>query len=319
MATVKNTPRDTFLYLLAIITLVASAVSFGILVYQLIDIRFPDVLQQAYTPLSTYYDSIRSSLAALVVLFPVFVWVSWFLRKDVVAQPEKKDLKVRRWLLYLTVFVAALVMIGDLVALIYNFLQGELTVSFILKVLTIFFIAGSSLFYYLAELRDLKYPRALFQSVIVAIMALAVVFGFYTAGSPQNQRLIRFDDQKVSDLQMIQDRLVYTYWQQKGALPTALAQLNDPISGFAVPTDPQSGQAFEYHSTGVTSFQLCAVFNKASEGSSSSTSPVARPDIGYNNWQHGEGRVCFDRTIDQTLYPVNPQKPGSAPVPAPVQ
>ena len=306
MDNVKNTPRDTFLYLLAVITLVASAVSFGILVYQLIDIRFPDVLQQAYLSLSSYYDSIRSALAALIVVFPVFVWVSWFLRKDVVAHPEKKDLKIRRWLLYLTVFIAALVIIGDLVALIYNFLQGELTMSFVLKVITIFFIAGSSLFYYLAELRDLKYPRMMFQNVIVAIIALAVGFGFYTAGSPQNQRLVRFDDQKVNDLQTIQDRLVY-YWQQKVALPLALAQLNDPISGFSTPVDAQSGQSYEYHMTGVKSFQLCAVFNKANDNSSSTTARA--PGYAYNNWQHGEGRVCFDRTIDQALYPPNMPKP----------
>ncbi|MEK9157924.1 MAG: hypothetical protein AAB638_01935, partial [Patescibacteria group bacterium] len=88
------------------------------------------------------------------------------------------------------------------------------------------------------------------------------------------------------------------YWQQKGSLPANLEVLNDPISSFMSPRDPQTGEAYEYHLVSAKGFQLCAVFNKAT---------VAYPDA-YpfgNSWQHGAGRVCFDRTIDQALYPVN--------------
>ncbi|OGN16972.1 MAG: hypothetical protein A3C88_01895 [Candidatus Yanofskybacteria bacterium RIFCSPHIGHO2_02_FULL_50_12] len=315
--TVRNTPRDTFLYLLAIITLVASAVSFGILVYQFIDLKFPDPLRYGY-----YYSSsnanlgtIRGALAALIVLFPVFFWVSWFLRKDIVAHPEKRDLKIRRWLLYLTVFVASMVVIGDLVALIYNFLEGDLTTPFILKVLTILFIAGSTLFYYLSELRERSYPRRAFQAVVGGAVVLAVIYGFFVAGSPQNQRLVRFDERKVSDLASIQSYLVYTYWQQKGALPASLSELSDPISSFMVPNDPQTGQPYEYRRKGERAFQLCAEFNLPSQeiqkGSSIEPLP-ARPDYypRNENWEHGAGRTCFDRTIDPDLYPTKlPVKP----------
>lgn len=298
METTKNTPRDAFLYLLAIITLVASAVSFGLLAYQFINLAFPDVLMGGYT--TGYYNTIRGALAALVVVFPVFWWVTWFLRKDVLAHPEKKDLKVRRWLMYLTVFVAALVVIGDLVTLINNFLRGDLTTAFICKVIVIFFIAGSSLFYYLAELQEIKYPRKAFHWTVTGIVLLSVIYGFYIAGSPQNQRLMRFDDQKVSDLQTIQDRLVY-YWQQKAALPAQLGDLNDAISGFSVPSDPQSNQPYEYRVTGPRAFELCAQFNEVS-----GDTPVLQtyPTLpASSNWQHAAGRVCFERTIDATLYP----------------
>ncbi|HZZ99154.1 MAG TPA: DUF5671 domain-containing protein [Candidatus Paceibacterota bacterium] len=296
----KNTPRDVFLYLLAIITLVASAISFGSLAYKLIDIRWPDVLHNFVN-----YAGMRMSLATLVIVFPVFVWVSWYLRKDVVHNPEKKDLRIRRWLMYLTVFIASLVIIGDLVALIYNFLQGELTVTFIWKVVTILLIAGASLFYYLAELRDLHYRRKMFSWIVVVVVAVIIGLGFYKAGSPQNQRLLNFDQQKTSDLQMIQDRLVY-YWQQKAALPTALGQLNDPISGFNVPNDPQSGQAYQYQATGPRSFELCANFNLPS-------GPDESAFFG-GNWQHDSGQVCFNRTIDQALYPQASGAPKSAPM-----
>src|SRR3989344_80612 len=139
----KNLPRDVFLYLLSIGTLIASATYFGVLVFQYINVYFPDLINDYYFSASNYYGTIRQALATLIVIFPAYIWVSVFLKKDIQENPEKRDLKIRKWLLYLTVFVAALVVIGDLVALIDTFLEGELTTRFILKVLAIIFIAGS--------------------------------------------------------------------------------------------------------------------------------------------------------------------------------
>lgn len=295
-----STPRDVFLYLLGLITLIASAISFGIVVYQFIDLKFPDVLQYG-TP-SANYSSIRSALATLVVVFPVFFWVSRMLHKDVLANPAKREMKIRRWLLYFTVFVAGLTVIIDLVALIRSYLNGDLTTAFVLKVITIFFIAGSILFYYLSELRNRAYPRKVFQSVIIGVAVLSIIYGFYVAGSPQNQRLVRLDEQKVLDLQNIQSRILY-YWQQKGSLPPSLASLNDPLSGFVVPKDPQTSADYGYQPAGAHAFQLCANFNQPSQNSDI---PATSPD---QNWQHGSGQACFDRNIDQSLYPVRTSSP----------
>src|SRR3989344_1859795 len=152
----KNLPRDTFLCLLSIVTLVASAVSFGVLIFQYINVYFPHLLNDYYFSPSNYHGTIRQALATLIVILPVYVWVSRFLRKDVLNNPEKRELKIRKWLLYFTVFVAALVVIGDLVALINTYLEGELTARFILKALAIFFIAGSVFSYYYFELKESK-------------------------------------------------------------------------------------------------------------------------------------------------------------------
>src|SRR3989344_356135 len=147
----KNLPRDVFLYLLSVVTLVASAISFGILVFQYINVYFPDLLTDYYFSPSSYYGSIRQALAALIVIFPVYIWVSRFLKKDINENPEKRDLKIRKWLLYFTLFVAAIAIIIDLIVLLNNFLEGELTLRFILKVISILFIASSVFYYYLNE------------------------------------------------------------------------------------------------------------------------------------------------------------------------
>ena len=60
---------------------------------------------------------------------------------------------MRRWLTYLTLFLAAVVLVGDMITLVYNVLGGELTVRFVLKVLVAALIAGSIFGWYLVDLR----------------------------------------------------------------------------------------------------------------------------------------------------------------------
>ena len=318
-----NLPRDTFLYLLAIITLIAVAVSFGIVVFQMINVYIPDIVSDAYMSRSSYLSTMRSALAAVVIVLPVFLWVSWFLKKDIIKFPEKKELKIRKWLLYLTLFVAALVIIGDLVTLLRSFLEGELSQRFILKVVAILFIAGSILVHYLSELRDKGYGWIkIFDWAVISVVGAGVIAGFFMAGSPQSQRLVRLDERRVSDLQQIQWQVI-SYWQRKEMLPSRLDDLNDLLGGFVVPRDPENGNPYDYRAINKLTFELCAIFDTTSmnDGMDLVGKPVpvmTGPDgRGYpesqNVWWHGEGRVCFERTIDPDLYP--PSNDGLKPRP----
>lgn len=304
----KNLPRDTFLYLLAIVTLIVSAVGFGMAIFNYIDFYLPDPATDYYRSFRSYDEPIRQAMATLIVVFPVFFWVSQFLRKDLCANPEKKELKIRKWLLSLTLFIAALVIIGDLVTIINNFLRGELTARFLLKALTIFFIAGSAFYYYLAQLYEKKVKWfSPFSWIIACIVVASVVFGFVVIGSPFEQRERRFDERRESDLQTIQYELI-NYWQRKQILPRNLGDLENSISGFLVPKDPETGASYEYavvedKDTGAK-FQLCTTFKNSSidDGYVPKTL-VPRGDYYLNVWQHSAGRYCFDREIDPDLYP----------------
>lgn len=316
----KNLPRDVFMYLLSIVTLVASAVSFGILVFQYINVYFPDLINDYYFSPASYYGSIRQALATLIVIFPVYIWVSRFLKKDIQENPEKRELKIRKWLLYLTVFVAALVVIGDLVALINTFLEGELTTRFILKVLAIFFIAGSVFSHYYFELRELKSkPKRGFDGmtvyawVVIAVVAGAVVFGFFVAGSPQNQRTVRFDERRVQDLASLQSQII-NYWQKKNELPQNLDQLANDILGIVISRDPKTSASYEYAKLGNLKFELCATFETSSLENSNSRSkavPMMYPYPGgeIETWQHNAERTCFQRTIDPELFQLEKPRP----------
>jgi hypothetical protein len=244
-------------------------------------------------------------MATLMVVFPVFVWLSWFLRRDMSRHPEKRELRIRRWLLYLTLFIASLVIIGDLVALIMNFLNGELTTRFILKVLVILFIAGSAFAHYFSELRDKAFSwMGVFDKALVVLVVVGVVAGFWIAGTPAQQRAIRFDDRRVQDLSTIQYQVI-DYWQRKQVLPLNIGQLTNEISGFVAPKDPETGADYDYRVTGPMSFELCAVF------ATSNTEELVGKDISMpvypggepTNWAHAEGKVCFERKIDKDFYP----------------
>ncbi|MDP3762802.1 MAG: DUF5671 domain-containing protein, partial [bacterium] len=136
-------PKDIFLHLLSIVALYVSAGSFIALIFQYIDVYFPDPVADGYYSLQSAYSGIRWSVAILIVVFPVYVWASWFLGKMYQILPERRELKIRKWLLYFTLFAAALIIIGDLVSLIYNFLQGELTARFLLKILAVGVLAAA--------------------------------------------------------------------------------------------------------------------------------------------------------------------------------
>ncbi len=303
----KNLPRDVFLYLLAIVALGMTAVNFGTLLFQFINIYVLDVIADQFRYQSAYYSSIRWAVSTLIIVFPVFLWVSRFLKRDIDRNPEKRELKIRKWLLYLTLFVAGVVIIGDLVALVYNYLQGELTLRFFLKVISILFIASSIFYYYLNELRE-KASKTLngFSYLVMAAVSAATIWGFVVAGSPTSQRAVRFDEQRVQDLQSIQWQVV-NYWQSKEKLPANLNELRDSISGYAPPIDPVSELPYEYNVLGLLKFQLCANFQTSDQNSSPNRNPypkaIGPEPVSGDNWIHNPGHVCFDRTIDPDLFP----------------
>lgn len=147
--------REAFLYLVMFLTLYISAISMGTLLFQFTNHWVPDpLLPYEYGAYEGQTSLIRGATASLIIAFPVFFFVATVLRKTLKRDPEKRGSKVRKWLTYVTLFVAAGVIIGDLITLVTNVLAGELTLRFILKILSILLIAGTGFGYYLWDLRS---------------------------------------------------------------------------------------------------------------------------------------------------------------------
>ncbi len=304
----KTTAKDFFLYLGVIIGLYVSAVSFLMLMFQIIDKLFPLAGEYA----GNLDSAIRGSLAALIIFFPTFIYISFIANKDLETNPEKKDIWVRRWMIFLTLFVAGLTIAIDLTTLIYRFLGAEdLTTRFFLKV---FFVLAVAITVFRSTMYDLKrqtfeYTKIMkTRGIIVALVVVAaIVYGIVIIGSPASQRAKMMDDQRVNDLSNIQNQIVYSQWENKGEVPATLEALKDPISGFTIPTDPETKQSYEYKMISKNSFELCATFKTVVSTTTDTTKPVMYPYTN-ENWQHGAERTCFTRVIDEKLYPLNKNK-----------
>ncbi|MEK7124613.1 MAG: DUF5671 domain-containing protein [Patescibacteria group bacterium] len=302
----KNLPRNVFLHLFAMVALYWSAISFITLCWQYVNYYLPDIAVERY---GQYYSlgPIRFAIASLIIIFPLFVLATWFLNKIYRKESFVRESKTRKWLIYLTLFIASLVVVGDLIFVINTFLGGEITLRFVLKAFSVLLVAIAVFGYYLDDVRRPEPSKsAKLYAIAGGVLVLAMVIGaFFIVGSPAKARLAQLDQQRVNDLQSIQYQVV-NYWQRKGQLPENLAVLGDPISGYIVPNDPATSQPYEYNvkSAENLTFELCAVFSLSLHGNGDGRpKPVPAYDGFNQNWNHSQGRTCFERTIDKQLYP----------------
>ncbi len=279
----KMTPKDFFLYLGVTVTLYWSVGSFLSLLFEYINILFPSDLEYFSDPFS---PAIRFSVASLIVIFPIYLLLSKLINKDIQLIPERKDLSVRKWLLFLTLFISGIVLIVDLVTLVNTFLGGDLTTRFMLKVLVVFAVIGGVFMYYLNDLKGRLKNKKLIGFWVSLLVIVSLISGFIIIGSPQKIRDLRFDVLKVNDLSQLQSEII-RYWQDKEALPATLEDLN--TSFFTIPTDVETKDSYGYTVVDETTFTLCAVFNQEGD---------LQNRYNKDSWKHDAGEVCFERTID---------------------
>ena len=142
--------REAFLYLVMFSTLYYGAWNLGSLLFVFINRAFPDPGDANYL---AYWDDQRWSTAAVIIAFPVFLFMARYIGEEIKRNPLKRLSPVRRWLTYMTLFVSSATLLGDTTTLIYNLLGGDLTIRFVLKVVVVAAIAGTAFAYYLLDLR----------------------------------------------------------------------------------------------------------------------------------------------------------------------
>lgn len=147
--------------------------------------------------------------------------------------------------------------------------------------------------------------RAFGWTVIVMVTIVAAV-GLYVAGSPGTQRELKFDEQRLSDLQEIAS-VIDMYYSRKGAVPYALDELSlSGSSEYALRSvnDPVTDEPYRYEPIDSNDYRLCAVFDQPTPEDENAMrptpvymdkfSPYAR------DWTHPMGEYCYELTaVDQ--------------------
>src|SRR5690606_30661108 len=243
--------REAFLYLVMFASLYVWAIQLGSLLFDLVNHWLPD---PADAPWRVQWQgrSMRWAVASILIAFPLFLYVSRLLSREMAESPVKRLSVVRRWLTYMTLFLAAGVLVGDLITLVYNVLSGELTLRFLLKVLIVAALAGGVFWFYLRE----RHGRALLVLAAVAV-ALALAAAFVVMRSPSAERAVTMDQRRVQELQRI-GYAVQAWYQVHDALPPDLATVAKQPGSTVPVADPGTGVTYEYHPGKGRDYRLCA-------------------------------------------------------------
>lgn len=303
----KSSTVDIVINFFSFILLGIAAIALGTLYFRVIDEYFR-------TPLARYgaasalglTGAIHYAIASLVIAAPLYFAAVrlWFRKfRDDASHAESR---LTRWLTYLVLLVASVTIVGDLIAALFKFLQGEGTARFFLKALVILVIAGFVFAFYFLERRRIQYrrpvPRAAFKGLGGAAAGFAVlglVLGFVAAGSPATARKLALDHRRASDLSRLSG-CIDRYARNLGELPASLADLRR-AGGYSMCSvymrDPRTRQEYGYRvvapsrvhgNATVGDFELCADFALASRERGASFLGI---------WgEHGAGRSCHTAT-----------------------
>ncbi|MGA0112132.1 MAG: DUF5671 domain-containing protein [Chthoniobacterales bacterium] len=283
-------PREAFLHLLLFFSLATWVIALGSLLFDLINVRFPLPGEQPAMDLG----SSRFGIAAVAVAFPLFGLVLRLIRRDIAANPARGMDPIRRWLSSVALFIAVLILLGDAIGLVVTFLNGDLTVRFLLKAGVIASLAGPVVWWLQQNLHSVPGrpgSRRLLWYGICALVVAAVGAAAWLTGGPLQARLRTQDDGRVDDLRAIY-QAVLLYHTEQGRLPATLEDCNNnPKTFIRTLNDRISGAPYGYTVTGKNSFVLSADFALPSQGSDDSGDYSDPQGDGF--WRHQAGPQSF--------------------------
>ncbi|MCA9364077.1 hypothetical protein KC727_02570 [Candidatus Kaiserbacteria bacterium] len=293
----EHTAKNFALQLGSLIALYVSLMSLIFLLFSIITIAFPDPLE-SYWQVDSASSSIRSSIAMLIVFFPAYLVLT---RKVNTARRRSEDyLKFTTWLVYLSLLLGGVVLLGDLVSVVNTFLNGELTIRFVLKALTVFVVIGAAFFYYLKDVRGYwqthEKQSLQYGATVLTVVVVALILGFFHTETPAQVREHTADNTTLADLQDMEWH-IENYYSLNGTVPKTL---EEAYQGFETPTAVVGRRAYEYSVT-QNGFQLCAEFAFVSDPYSNVyTRPLPAEENmikGASNWEHTAGWSCFPRVL----------------------
>ena len=117
------------------------------------------------------------------------------------------------------------------------------------------------------------------------VVVIATVAGLLVLGSPTEERARRIDARRVTDLQGIA-AATNLFWTRHSRLPETLDDLASEPGVVISSRDPEAGEPYGYAALDSMRYELCAVFDLASE--------EMRRDPDQDIWAHGTGPQCFE-------------------------
>ncbi len=131
--------RELVMFGLFAITLVVVIWHLVQLAFALIDIWLPDPDRPGG---GWNRSGIRWSISALVVVLPLFAWLTWRVEAPPRGRPGPRRAPLQVRFGALAVLVSILVLIGSAISVVYAFLSGDLTAQFLAKAAVVAVVAA---------------------------------------------------------------------------------------------------------------------------------------------------------------------------------
>lgn len=185
-----------------------------------IDHWFPDDTETLYPG---QQSGLRWSIAALVVFLPVFLWLDRTDSRATARDPSLHYNSVRRWLSAIALLCALLALLTDALFLIYRWLDGQLTLRFLLKSATVAGVALITLAYFRST-RRLPLPVLPIPAgwIMAGLGVLGVGLTLLTIGGPSQGRAEQRDQSRIAALYTLSSDLDQCPAVSKAPLPAQL-------------------------------------------------------------------------------------------------
>ena len=116
---------------------------------------------------------------------------------------------------------------------------------------------------------------------VILVVLAAVIAGLVVSGSPDEQRLLRSDGRRVTDLQQL-SRSIERYYRDTEGLPPDLETLLNGWASSGLPLDPETDQDYDYEIESSRTYRLCANYALDS-----------RANRQAEFWSHAGGHQCY--------------------------
>ncbi len=297
----ENTARNVVLQVGSLIALYLSASFLLTLVFSLINITYPSATD-SYWEIESATESIRLGIAMLIVFFPTYIVLTRLMNRFRRAEHGALYQNITKWLIYLSLLIFGLALLGTLVTTIYTFLNGDLTTRFLLKAASVIVIVGGAFHYYLLDARGV-WVKEEGKSIMFGVGAgllvfLAIAFGLKNIETPSVVREMKLDETQVNDLRNVQYQIDNYMAMSSSSLPATLDEAY-ATAGINAPEAPEGREAYSYEKTD-KGFNLCATFSRDSvpnEFMDTSYIDPAAKIKNPENWNYKEGRYCFERVV----------------------
>lgn len=281
---------DAFLNLFSLITLAWTSIAIGLILFQIID-KFlsPGVVFS----LSRFdQGALKFGVASALIVTPIFLLIVSMLHKNYKKGALNPQSGVYRWLTYLILLATALNIIGRLIQLVYQLLNGDYTLASVLKIFVVLAIASGIFGYYWYDLKRKDYSARskfslIFFILIIVIVLASIISSFFIIDTPADARAKKYDQQRVQDLSDLRNA-INLHYQNNKELPENLSETK-----FDRFRDPGTNQPYEYKVVGENRFELCATFFQETP-----TEEERRYGYQEEDWYfHKAGYQCFTLAV----------------------